>query len=75
MGGTPVAVAVLVVDPRSTSAWVSVYVAVNVVESPGARVATEAGVIAPSSPVPSNSPSLTVTSVIVTLPELVTKNE
>ncbi|VXB16828.1 hypothetical protein ARTHRO9V_1280004 [Arthrobacter sp. 9V] len=47
-GGVPVAVAEFVVDPRSTSAWVRVYVAVKVLDAPGARDATEAGVSVPS---------------------------
>ena len=39
-GGLPKAVAVLSTEPESTSAWVSVYVAVHVVVAPGASVVT-----------------------------------
>ena len=38
LGGVPVAVAVFAKCPASTSTWVNVYVAVQVVDSPGARV-------------------------------------
>ena len=41
-GSVPVTVAVLATAPASTSAWVSVYVAVHVVDSPGASVVDRA---------------------------------
>ena len=40
VGGVPATVAVLSTTSASTSAWVSVYVAVQVVEAPGASVVT-----------------------------------
>ena len=45
-GSTPVADAVLVTDPASTSAWVVVYVAVHVIDSPGANETGVAGQVA-----------------------------
>ena len=43
VGGVPVAVAVLLTEPAFTSAWVIVYVAVQVVDAPGASVVGRAG--------------------------------
>ena len=63
------AVAVLAIVPASTSAWVTVYEAVQVVDAPGARVAA-AQVTADR---PGNG-SATPTDVSVTLPALVTMN-
>ena len=40
--GVPVAVAVLVTEPSSRSAWVTVWAAVQVATAPGARVVTSA---------------------------------
>ena len=39
-GGVPVTVAVLITDPASRSAWVTVWTAVQVVDAPTARVLT-----------------------------------
>ena len=47
----------------------------NVVISPGARVATDAGVIGPNWPDPVNAPSVTEMFVSVVFPVLVTTNE
>ncbi|VXB13772.1 conserved hypothetical protein [Massilia sp. 9I] len=74
-GGVPVAVAEFDVDPRSTSACVNVYVAVKVVDPPGASVATEDGETGPNCPDPVNPESFTDTSERVTLPVLLTTNE
>ncbi|MDT4934161.1 MAG: hypothetical protein QOK11_2053 [Pseudonocardiales bacterium] len=79
VGGMPVPVAVLVIEPAFTSAWVTTYVAVHVADAPGAREA----IVAPppghdsgdNVPVPVNEVSFTVTPVRVTLPVLVTRNE
>ena len=67
-GGVPVAVAELATCPEFTSAWVSVYVAVQVVVAPGASVVTGQDT-APT------LASVTPTPVSVTLPVLVTTNE
>ncbi|VXC11718.1 conserved hypothetical protein [Bacillus mycoides] len=75
MGGVPEAVAVFVSAPESTSAWVVVYVAVNVRDAPGASDATDAGEIAPRVPVPEKSASSTVTPRSVTFPVFVALNE
>ena len=69
-GGVPVTVAVLVNDPASTSACVTVYDAVQVVDAPGAKVAT--GHTTADRP---GSGSATATDESVTLPVLVTRNE
>ena len=70
IGGVPVAVAVLRIEPASMSACVTVYEAVHVVESDGANVDT--GHDTEDNP---GNGSVTSTEVIVTLPSLVTKNE
>ena len=67
-GGVPTTVAVLTTDPASTSACVTVWVAVHVVDAPGASVVDghdDAGRC---------SASVTAMPVIVTLPVLVTRN-
>ncbi len=66
VGGVPEAVAVLTTWPASTSACFSVYVAVHVVEAPGARVVT--GQVT----VPTFA-SVTFTACRVTLPVFVTR--
>lgn len=74
--GTPTAVAVLLIEPALRSAWVTLYVAVQVICWPGARVAAPAGqTIAERVPVPVNFPSVTATLLSVTFPVLVTWNE
>ncbi len=76
VGGSPVATAVFVSRPASTSAWVTTYGAVQVTDAPGASEAAAAGhVITGAVPVPENDTSSTPTSVIVTLPVLVMRNE
>jgi hypothetical protein len=76
VGGVPVAVAVFVTCPASTSACVTEYVAVHVTETPGASDAAPAGHdTADNVPVPEKAPSVTVTFVRVVLPEFVTRNE
>ena len=69
-GGVPFAVAVLLIDPALTSAWVMVRVAVQVVDAPGASVGD--GQLMLERP---TSGSVMVTDVRVTLPVLVTRNE
>ena len=69
-GDVPAAVAVLTIDPASTSAWVTVYVAAHVVDAPGASVA--AGHVIADRP---GSGSVTPTALNVTLPVFVTTNE
>ena len=69
-GGVPDAVAVLASDPASMSACVTVYVAVHVVDTPGANVATGHE----TADRPGNA-SDTPTDVSVTLPVFVTTNE
>lgn len=69
-GGVPLAVAVLVMTPAFTSAWVMVRVAVHVVAAPGANVVV--GQLMAERPV---SGSVTEIVVNVTLPVLVTRNE
>ena len=69
-GGVPAAVAVLATDPASMSACATVYVAVHVVEAPGASVV--AGHETIDSP---GNGSDTATDVSVTLPVFVTTNE
>ena len=66
-GSVPVTVAVLSTTPAFTSARVSVYVAVHVVDSPGASVVTG------QSTAPTNGSSTTM-ALKVTLPLLVTRN-
>jgi hypothetical protein len=67
VGGVPDAVAVFTTCPASTSAWVSVYVFVHVVDAPGASV------VVGQDTVPTFG-SLTPTEVSVTLPVFVTTN-
>jgi hypothetical protein len=67
VGGVPVADAVLATCPESTSACVSAYVFVQLVDAPGASEVT-GHVIAPT------FASVTPTEVSVTLPEFVTTN-
>src|SRR5690348_6617630 len=72
--GEPLAVAVLVTVPASTSAWVGVYSAVQVTVAPGAMEAAPAGQLgAGVVPVPVKAPSATEMSVSVTLPVFVTR--
>jgi hypothetical protein len=76
VGGVPDAVAVLLTDPASISAWVTVYVAVHVTCAPGAIELAPAGhVAALNDPVPENAPSFTPTPCNVTFPVFVTTNE
>ena len=75
-GGVPVAVAVFVILPASTSACVATYVAVQVTLAPGANDAAPVGqIISGDVPVPENAVSVTVAFVNVTLPVFFTKNE
>ena len=75
LGSVPDAVAVLSIEPLSTSAWVTVYVAEQVAEAPGAIDAI-VGVPPPQSIAESpGSGSETVTAARVTLPVLVTTKE
>ena len=69
-GGVPDAVAVLLIDPAFTSAWVMVRVAVHVVDTPGANVVE--GQVMADRPL---SGSVTETPVSVTLPVFVAANE
>ena len=69
-GGVPMAVAVLLTDPRLTSVWLIVRVAVHVVVAPGASVVD--GQVMLERP---TSGSLMVTAASVTLPVLETVNE
>ncbi len=72
-GSTPDTLAWLWTCPASTSAWVTTYDAVQVIDSVGARVAGWSGshVNSEISPDPENEVSLITTSVNVTLPMLV----
>ena len=70
VGGVPVADAVLMIDPASTSDWVIVRVAAQVVDAPGASVVD--GQLIVDRPV---SGSETATAVSVTFPVLATANE
>ena len=70
LGGVPVAVAVLRIEPAFMFANVTVYVAVHVVEIVGASVAT--GHDTADKP---GSGSDTATELSVTLPVFVTRNE
>ncbi len=73
-GVVPDTVAELVTDPLSISAWVTVYVAVHVVEAPGARVVV--GQVMVPSVSPADAPvkvSATDRPVTVTFPVLVAK--
>ena len=70
VGGVPDTVAVFTIDPRSTSAWVTVYEAVQVVEALGASVLT--GHVIADRP---GSGSDTATDERVTLPVFLTTNE
>ena len=73
-GAVPDAIAVFVTLPVLTSAWVTTYVAVHVVDAAGARVVV-GQVIGESVPVPENAVSATLMLLIVTLPVFVTTNE
>jgi hypothetical protein len=76
VGGVPVAVAMFVMEPASTSACVTVYVAVQVICIVGMSNAAPAGqVTGDMVPIPVNEFSLTATLLRVTLPVLVTTNE
>ena len=68
VGGVPVEVATLVMVPASRSAWVTVWVAPQLMEAPGAKEAT--GVVGVQVPTVALA-SATVTLVKVTLPLLV----
>jgi hypothetical protein len=74
VGGVPDAVAVFVIEPASTSAWVTVYVPVHVADAPGANVVT-GHEITGGVPVPENAVSAALTPVNVLLPVFVTWNE
>jgi YbbR domain-containing protein len=74
VGGVPDAVAVSMIEPPSTSACVTVYVPVQVVDAPGAKVVT-GHVMTGGVPVPENAVSVAPTPVNVALPVLVTWNE
>ena len=67
VGGVPLAWAVLSTEPEFTSAWVMSYVAVQVVDSPGASVVVGHDTGAAFG-------SVTLTPVTVTAPVLVTTN-
>ena len=58
--------------PLSTSAWVTVYVAVHVVESLGARVVVPQSIGVSGGPAGASNVSSMARAVIVTLPVLVT---
>ena len=79
VGGVPVAVAVFVTIPASTSACVTAYDAVHVTDPPIARLTPPFAmfvgphVITPNVPVPENATSFTVTLLNATLPVLVTR--
>jgi hypothetical protein len=70
-GGVPDTVAVFVTSPAFTSACVTVYVAVHVVDPSGANVVT-GHEITGGVPVPENAVSVTATPVRLRLPVLVT---
>ncbi|MDH2430314.1 hypothetical protein, partial [Sphaerisporangium sp. TRM90804] len=74
VGGVPVATAVFVTDPVSTSTWVTTYVPVQVVEAWGSSVVT-GHVITGGVPVPVNAVSAAPTLVSVVLPVFTTRNE
>ena len=63
-----------VISPAFTSAWVTTYVAVQVVDAAGTRVVV-GQLIGDNVPVPENAVSATLMLFIVTLPVFVTKNE
>ena len=73
LGGVPDATAESSTRPWSRSAWVTAYVAVQMVDSPGSRVVL--GHVGPVVNEPAGGAwvSSTVTSVSVTLPMLVTR--
>ena len=73
-GAVPDATAVFVMLPALTSAWVTTYVAVQIVDALGANVVA-GQVIGDNVPVPENDVSATLMVLIVTLPVFVTKNE
>ncbi|MFF3443368.1 hypothetical protein [Streptosporangium sp. NPDC002721] len=72
VGGVPEAVAVFTITPASTSAWVTVYVLVHVVEACGASVVT-GQVATGGAPDPENAVSVTPKPVNVALPLLTTR--
>ncbi len=72
-GVVALAVAWLTIRPASTSAWVTVYVAVHVVLAPGARVVTGQTGAASSAPAGASIALVTATPVRVTLPVLATR--
>ncbi|MFF3443373.1 hypothetical protein [Streptosporangium sp. NPDC002721] len=74
VGGVPDATAVFTITPASTSAWVTVYVLVHVVEACGASVAT-GHVTTGGVPDPENDVSATPTPVNVVFPVLTTAYE
>ena len=74
VGGVPEAVAVFVIEPASTSACVTAYVPVQVVDSCGSSVVT-GHEITGGAPVPENAISVALTLVSVVFPVLVTRYE
>lgn len=74
VGGVPVATAVLVIEPASMSACVTVYVPVQGVDASGASVVT-GQVTAGGVSVPEKAVSSAATPVSVELPVLVTRKE
>ena len=71
-GGVPVAVAVLSMEPASTSACCTTYVAVQTSCAPGARVRSAGQLTADIVPAPVKAVSLTPTLFSVTFPVFVT---
>src|SRR3954454_6122525 len=67
-GSVPAAVAVLAMEPRSRSAWLTVYVPVQLIAAPGLRLAGVTGVHSSAG----SRGSATVTPARVVLPVLVT---
>lgn len=74
LGDVRLAVAVFEIDPAFTSACVTVYVAVHVVDAPGANVVV-GQFTADNVPVPEKPVSVTATPDNVVEPVFVTKNE
>ncbi|SNS08643.1 hypothetical protein SAMN05216276_1003306 [Streptosporangium subroseum] len=72
VGGVPEATAVFTIAPASTSAWVVMYVPVQVVEACGASVVT-GQLITGGVPVPENARSTAPTPVNVSFPVLTTR--
>ncbi len=73
-GVWPDAVAALLTEPASRSAWVATYVPVQVVERPGSRLVTGQE-IGPPGPAGAANVSATPSWATVTLPLLVTAKE